>query len=161
MDTFYQTVTTFCFTLIGLWWGVVQFRHDEWMNDPNHRRMAYAIHLSFLIPGVMSLGSLVSQDARIIWQLVFVIAGAVGGLGMFLIMQTIKSPVARGWLFAWGKWIVLLLYAFVVIIALAPDLTKPLNLKPLQVEGLLLSILVFLGVSFAWEFTAMPKVKKE
>jgi hypothetical protein len=161
MDAFYQTVTTFCFTLIGLWWGVVQFRHDEWMHDPNHRRMAYAIHLSFLIPGVMSLGSLVSQETRIIWQLAFVIAGALGGLGMFLILRMIQSPVARGWLFTWGKWIVLLLYALVVLIAILPDVTKPLNLKPLQVEGLLLSILVFLGVSFAWEFTAMPKAKKE
>ena len=28
-DAFYQTVAGLCFTLLGLWWAVVQFRHDK------------------------------------------------------------------------------------------------------------------------------------
>ena len=31
-DAFYQTVAGFCFTLLGPWWAVVQFRHEEWMS---------------------------------------------------------------------------------------------------------------------------------
>ena len=50
MEAFYQTVATFCFTLLGLWWGVVQFRHSDWMADANWRRMhavsGKAIHSS-------------------------------------------------------------------------------------------------------------------
>ena len=52
MEAFYQTVATFCFTLLGLWWGVLQLRHDDWVNDPARRRMAYSVHLAFVIPGL-------------------------------------------------------------------------------------------------------------
>ncbi len=157
MESFYQTVTSFCFTLIGLWWGVVQFRHAEWMHDHDHRRMAYLVNLSFLVPGLMSLGAMVGLDTRIIWQAVFIVAGTLGGIAFVVMSLTIKSDIARGWVFQWGRWLVALLYAFVIVIALAPDLTASLNLKPLQVEGILLALIVFLGTSLAWEVMAAPK----
>ena len=64
MDAFYQTVAAFCFTLLGLWWAVVQFRHAEWMNNLRQRRAAYSVHLSFLVPGIMSLGAMIAGDVK-------------------------------------------------------------------------------------------------
>ena len=57
MDPFYQSVTSFSFTLMGLWWGVTQFRHEEWMGDRDLRRMASSVYFTFLVPGVMSLAA--------------------------------------------------------------------------------------------------------
>lgn len=31
---FYQTLTGTCFTLLGLWVGVMQFGHGDWRRDP-------------------------------------------------------------------------------------------------------------------------------
>ena len=155
MDAFYQTLISICFTLMGLWWAVVQFRHDEWMNDPDHRLMAYVVYLSFLVPGMMSLGSLVSGDVRFIWQVIFVLSAILGGAATFLMIRSVKKGAGRGWLFQGGRWGVLALYLLVAIFALEPGLAAPL--KPLQVEGLLLSGLIFLGVNFAWTLMAHPK----
>jgi hypothetical protein len=43
-------------------------------------------------------------------------------------------------------------------VAAQPTLVGTLgtSLKPLQVEGLLLTLLVFVGVSVAWDFLAEP-----
>jgi hypothetical protein len=162
-DAFYQTVAGLCFTLLGLWWAVVQFRHEEWMADPGWRRMAYSVNLSFLVPGIMSLGAMVAGDIKIIWRLVFILASAFGILAMALL--AIRSPLSSsdgatgGFLIRQGRWLTIVLYALIALVAAAPDLVGNLNtnLKPLQVEGLLFTLLVFLGVSVAWDFLAAPK----
>lgn len=158
MDAFYQTLVSICFTLMGLWWAVVQFRHDEWMSDPDHRRMAHAVYLSFLVPGMMSMGSLVSGDVRFIWQATFVLSALLGGAATFLVMRSVKKGAGQSWLFRGGRWVVLALYAIVVLFAIEPGLAAPL--KPLQVEGLVLSGLIFLGVNFAWVLMAHPKASE-
>jgi hypothetical protein len=45
------------FTLLALWWVLLQIRHDEWFADTAYRRRAYDVSLYFLLPGIMSLGS--------------------------------------------------------------------------------------------------------
>ena len=84
MEAFYQTVATFCFTLLGLWWGVVQFRHSDWMADQNWRRMAYSVQLSLIVPGAMSLGAQTAGEIKIIWRLVFLITCGLGIVAFFL-----------------------------------------------------------------------------
>ena len=154
MDTFYQTVTTFCFTLLGLWWGVLQLRHDEWTTDPQRRRLAHSVYLSFLIPGVMSLGSQLAADARWVWQLVFLVAAVFGFLStLFFIRATAAAPG----LMNRARWLVPVLYGLVAVFAAFPDWAAIFGLKPLQVEGLVLALLVFLGVNFAWAYLAEPK----
>ncbi len=160
MEAFYQTVATFCFTLLGLWWGVLQLRHDDWVNNPARRRMAYSVHLAFVIPGVMSLGAQTAGDIKIIWRLVFVVAGALGIIAtVFLIRGT--AGMGRGWFARYGRWLAVGLYAVVVLFALVPTLIPALfgpDVKPLQIEGLLFTVIVFLGVGLAWDFLAEPKV---
>jgi hypothetical protein len=157
-DAFYQTVAGLCFTLLGLWWAVVQFRHDEWMSDLPHRRVAYSVHLSFLVPGIMSLGALTMGDIKLIWRLVF-ISASVFGLAAMLFLITSGMAATGGRLVSLGRWLSVLIYALVAIIAAAPNLTQlfAAELKPLQVEGLLLTLLVFVGASLAWSVLMAPK----
>ena len=161
MDAFYQTVAAFCFTLLGLWWAVVQFRHAEWMNDLRQRRAAYSVHLSFLVPGIMSLGAMIAGDIKILWRLVFIVACGFGILAMIFLSVGASAGGAKprgGFFIRQGRWLTILLYALIAIVAVQPTLVGTLgtSLKPLQVEGLLLTLLVFVGVSVAWDFLAEP-----
>ncbi|HET6319508.1 MAG TPA: hypothetical protein VFG86_23875 [Chloroflexota bacterium] len=156
MDTFYQSVTTFCFTLLGLWWGVLQLRHDEWTTDPERRRLAHSVYLSFLIPGVMSLGAQLAADARWVWQVVFFVAAVGGLISALFFIRTTGAGAAPG-LMRRARWLVLVLYGLIAVFAAFPDWAAVLGLKPLQVEGLVLALLVFLGVNFAWAYLAEPK----
>ena len=163
MDAFYQqTVAGFCFTLLGLWWAVVQFRHAEWMRDLCQRRAAYSVHLSFLVPGIMSLGAMIAGDVTILWRLVFIVACGFGILAM--IFLTIGNSAAgakphHGFFIHQGRWLTVALYALIAIVAAKPTLAGVFggSLMPLQVEGLLLTLLVFVGVSVAWDFLAEPQ----
>jgi hypothetical protein len=162
MDAFYQTVAAFCFTLVGLWWAVVQFRHAEWMGNLRQRRAAYSVHLSFLVPGIMSLGAMIAGDIKILWRLVFMVACAFGILAMIFLSDGASTGVKkthRGFFIRQGRWLTIALYALIALVAARPDLagTFGSSLKPLQVEGLLLTLLVFVGVSVAWDFLAEPQ----
>ena len=164
-DAFYQTVAGFSFTLVGLWWAVVQFRHEEWMSHPAWRRLVYAVHLSFMVPGIMSLAAMIAGDLKIIWRLVFVLASVFAILAMIYLTQVARaasggvSVAYRGWFIAAGRWVTVALYALVAVVAIDTGLVKLIaaDIKPLQVEGLLLTLLVFLGTSVAWDFLAAPK----
>ena len=163
MEAFYQTVATFCFTLLGLWWGVLQLRHDDWVNDPARRRMAYSVHLAFVMPGVMSLGAQTAGDIRIIWRLVFIVAGVAGiAATVFLIAATSGRGAPQGWFTRYGRWLAVALYTLVVLLAIFPNSTAAVfgpDIRPLQIEGLLFTVIVFLGVGHAWDFLAEPKRK--
>ena len=144
MDAFYQTVAAFCFTLLGLWWAVVQFRHAEWMNDLHQRRAAYSVHLSFLVPGIMSLGAMIAGDVKILWRLVFIVACAFGILAMIFLSvgaSTGGTKTHGGFFIRQGRWLTIALYALIALVAAKPTLAGVFGgtLKPLQVEGLLLT----------------------
>ena len=61
-QTFYTTVGSISFTLLGLWWVVVQSR-DAWRTDPARRRMAYAVSLHFF--GVNSAWIMTVEPLRV------------------------------------------------------------------------------------------------
>lgn len=161
VNAFYQTVATFCFTLLGLWWGVLQLRHDEWVGNLPRRRMAYSVHLAFVVPGVMSLGAQTAGDIKIIWRAVFIVAGVLGILAsIFLISATSGTNSFGGWYARYGRWLSVLVYAMIVAVAFVPNFATLFgpDVKPLQVEGLLFTLIVFLGVGLAWDYLAAPKV---
>lgn len=163
MDTnaFYQTVAGLCFTLLGLWWAVVQFRHDEWMSEVRLRRMAYSVHLSFLVPGIMSVGAMTMGDIKLIWRLVFITAAAFGIVAMLYLIAG-GAPAAGmrgGWRIQLGRLLTVALYALIGGVAVVPSVSTVFGagLQPLQVEGLLLTLLIFLGASIAWSLLAAPR----
>ena len=159
METFYESVAGFCFTLMGLWSGVVSLRRSEWLFNPDRRRMTNSVYLGFFLPAVMSLLAAAIPDQRIVWQAAFSLAGGFGLLATVVFMSRERTE-SFGYFVRSTRWLVAVLYAAVVAVALIPDLAGMLGLalKPLQVEAAMLSVIVFLGVAYAWEFTMEPTV---
>jgi hypothetical protein len=56
------------------------------------------------------------------------------------------------------EWLALPLYLVLTIVAISPDLLKgATGLAPLQVEGTIMTLLVFLGIVFAWALFTEPQ----
>ncbi len=161
-ETFYTTVSTVSFTLLGLWWVVVQARASLWQNE-GHRRMAYAISLHFLLPGVMSVLSLVAPEVGWLWRASFALAGAIGLVGAVYFIRTVREEHDCPRIVRVVEWVVIPVYAIVTLIALAPDAVRGLGLElsPIQIEGIILAILIFLGVQGAWVLLVEPPVHPE
>lgn len=136
---FYETFAPIALTVFGLWLVVVQVRHAEWMRNPRLRRRAYGVSLHFVLPGMMALLSLVDPDNETLWRLAFGVLGAIGA---------VVGPMHdRGWL----TWLSSLLYALVVLVAVAPGLPEDLiDLRGLRAESLLLTLITVLGLNVAW-----------
>ena len=128
------------------------------MADLPHRRVAYSVHLSFLVPGIMSLGAITMGDVKIIWRLVF-ISAAVFGLAAMLFLITSGMPALGGRLSAARS-----LANGAALRAhrahrgsAQPDAAICPGAETLTGKGLLLTLLVFLGASLAWSLLMAPK----
>ena len=157
MDTtaFYAAGSALCFTLLGFWWVVVQFRHAELTEDVASRRFTFLVSLHFIVPGIVSLASLLATGPM--WRLAFGLAGITGiaaaiagtraGSGSALL-----ADVRRGALLG------IPIYGLITVIALAPDIVRTtLGLEPLQVEGLLLLVILLIGILLAWSLFTGPQ----
>ena len=165
MDTnaFYATASGLCFTLLGFWWVVVQFRHDDLTSDGPRRRLAFVVSLHFVIPGIMSLASLLAGDNGLLWRIAFGSAGPAGsgrgrdrrppgrprrdgnagdgpasGMGGG---AAVSRPHARR--------------------DRSGDRADGVGLVPLQVEGYVLTTIVLLGILFAWALFTEPTQKHD
>jgi hypothetical protein len=148
-DSFYAILSGICFALTGLWWTVVEGRED-WLKNAQLRSLAGGVYASFLIPGVMSLGAQIGGDNKLVWRAVFVIA-ALAGMFFTTRLLTRLSQLKQAGFFTRSRWLVILLYAVVLVLGLFPDLVAPTGLKPIQVEAFLLCIIVLTGHGLAWE----------
>ncbi len=155
LDTFYQTAAQICFTLLGLWWLVLQTKYAEWIGSPPRRRMATNISLSFLLPGAMSLMALASH-ARILWATAFVVASVFGAIGNLstLLPPPIGLPTKRRppWYAYLLRTATLALYLLIIIVALLPGIPQSFGAAPLTVESVLLTLIVVLGAGMAWRY---------
>jgi len=61
-ESFYTVMSSVSFTLLGLWWVVVQSREPRRL-DPARRAMAWAVSLHFALPGAMSVLALVAPTS--------------------------------------------------------------------------------------------------
>ena len=158
METFYSVAASLCFTLLGFWWAVVQFRHSDWMGTKGRRYMAYSLSLHFFLPGIMCLVALVPDDARIIWRIAFGLSGLLGLIATVLIVVTTKADTGSMRLIHVGEWLIAPLYAIITLLAIDPTIVKAVGiaLKPVEVEGLIMGVLIFLGVNLAWILLAEP-----
>ena len=104
----------------------------------------------------MSMGAQVGGDNAFVWQLVFVLAAGTGVYFSARLVGTAKRSNPTG---AYGKngWIVPCVYALVLFFALFPGFAFLLGLQPLQLEGLLLTVLILAGNMLAWEFIFTPE----
>ena len=149
LTAFYATVSGIGFTLLGLWW-VVADKHPEWFADPTSRLMAYVVSLHFMIPGSSSLLSLVAPEIKTVWRVVFSLLGVSGLLGAALVARQLRSTEVR-WA-GTAMAVALPVYAAVAVVALAPRTADLVDLAPLQVEAILISLVLLLGLHAAWFF---------
>lgn len=147
LTDFYVAFATVCFTLLGLWIIVVQTRHAEWRRLSIYRRRAYGIALHFSVPGLMGLLSLIDPASTRLWRISFAVA-AVGGA---VVLILVRGP-APTWLGMASYLAAVLLYVLIAIVAIAPSTVTDVGLsaRPLRVEAVLLTVVVFLGVNVAW-----------
>ncbi|MBB5869486.1 cytochrome bd-type quinol oxidase subunit 2 [Allocatelliglobosispora scoriae] len=163
LNAFYGVVSAINFTLLGLWWVAMRDRPEVGDRGASGRRMAYLVSLQFLIPGTMALLSQVAPDVPALWRSSFAIAGIAGAIGVILLAPMVDRIRDGGLVAAALRFIVAPLYAVVAVVALFPGLPKALHLglTPLQVEGILLCLLVFLGVQIAWAVHMAPRPESE
>ena len=150
-NTFYAVTAATCFTLVGLWWSVVKDK-AEWFMDEAKKRLAGGVYASFLIPGLMSLAAQVGGDSPQIWQGVFVFA-ALGGIIFSSRLINLTRQANPTGAFSKNSWVVPALYAVVLFFAVFPGFARVLGLQPLQMEGLILSLLILCAHMLAWEFS--------
>lgn len=158
--SFYGIVSGLSFTLLGLWF-VVADRHKEWFRVPVRRRMAYVVSLHFMLPGTMSVLSLVAPDIPAVWRIVFALCGIAGIVGGVLVADALRAEYGRSRLAAVVMVVSLPLYIFIVIFAIVPTASGLVGLQPRQVEAILIAGILLLGLHAAWFLTTQPAPERE
>jgi hypothetical protein len=147
LKDFYVAFSAICFTLLGLWFIVVQTRHADWRGDARHRRRAYGVAMNFSLPGLMSLLSLINPDSALLWRVSFAIAALGGAVILAALRGAAPTQFGRAAYLA-----AIALYGLIALLAIAPGLISGVGLAvaAVRVEAVLLTLLVFLDVNIAW-----------
>jgi hypothetical protein len=103
--------------------------------------------LHFSLPGLMSLLSLVDPASTALWRISFAIVAAGGVIALALVRGPAPTGLGAA---AYGAAVVL--YILIALVAVAPGMVAEIGVlaRPLRVEAVLLTMLVFLGVNVAW-----------
>jgi hypothetical protein len=150
VSTFYALFSATCFTLVGLWWNVVQ-SHADWMCDPALRRVVGGIYLSFLLPALMGLFAQVggTQQPQV-WRAAFIALAVVGCVCTLRLLARSRGNHFVTWQQAGAA----LLYALIAVVGAFPELARHVRLRPIQAEALMLIALIILGHALVWRFMA-------
>ncbi len=149
LSAFYSLMAVTCFTLVGLWWTVIE-RHPGWKTDRSRRRLAGGVYLSFLLPGLMSTFAQVDAGNPLIWRTSFTVAAVVGAVNTVQLLGVDTNP-QRG-MFRRFRWVVAVIYAVIAVLGVAPGVAGLLGGTPLQAAAIALILLVVLAHGLAWEF---------
>lgn len=146
--TFYQTLTSVSFTLLGLWFGVMQFSHGGWRSDPDRHRSTLHIALHFFLPGVLGLGSLLGGTGGdgLVWRVTFVAGGLIGLFESIVYLSAARPALGFGSRML--RLVSPVLWAFVVIAAFLPSLSS--SLTALQLEGFAVALIFICGLCYVW-----------
>jgi hypothetical protein len=124
--------------------------------------MAYLVSLQFVVPATVSLFAQVAPELPDVWRVAFSLAGLAGAAGVLMLAYETSVQTTARILPTLFAVVGTPLYALVAFVALFPGIVRDssLELTPIEVEGSLLTILVFLGVQAAW-FVHMTPSKAE
>jgi hypothetical protein len=149
VSTFYALFSATCFTLVGLWWNVVQSR-PVWMRDPELRRAVGGVYLAFLLPAMMGLFAQVGgTETPAIWRGSFVLVAVIGVVSTLSLLTRSRDQGTSATLSRVGT---IVLYAAVAVIGAFPEIAEPLDIRPIEAEAFLLILLVAMGHAVAWRF---------
>lgn len=164
LETFYQTVSQVCFTLLGFWLIVLQTKYLDWSGKAERRRMIVNISLYFLLPGTMSLLAMLSIQATAIWRVAFVITSAVGALETLLMLRALqrngkqrgkrRTMSSRAALLT--RMAQLILFTLIALVGVFPQVFNRFGLTALTVAGVLLTLMVVGGVTLMWIYLVEP-----
>lgn len=158
LAAFYSLMAITCFTLVGLWWTVVE-RRPKWKADPRNRKLAGGVYLSFLLPGLMSTFAQVDAGNPLIWRTSFTVAAVVGAVNTFPLLRLDAGP--RRGPFRKFRWLVIVLYALILLVAVFPALLAEIGVTALQTAAIALIALIVLAHGLAWEFMMEPDPAQE
>jgi hypothetical protein len=149
IDAFYQAISGVSFTLLGLWFVIVQLKYKHGAGESSRRRHAYGVAMFFLIPGIGSMLSSVNSDLTLLWRVAFGVTAALGLIEIALYLssgglRTAASTALRVAGFA--------IYAIMLVVALFPTAVEAagLSLQPRELEAILLALLIFIGANIAF-----------
>jgi hypothetical protein len=149
LSTFYALFSATCFTLVGLWWTVIQER-PGWMRDADLRRSVGGVYLSFLLPALMGLFAQVGgTQTPGVWRISFVVVAAVGAVSSLSLLARSED---RGASVVTSRIVTITLYVAIAVIGMAPEVATVVDLEPIEAEALLLILLVVMGHSIVWRF---------
>jgi hypothetical protein len=150
ISTFYALFSATCFTLLGLWWNVLQL-NSAWIGVDEERRAVGGVYLTFLLPALMGLFAQVGgAETPAIWRVSFVavaIVGCVSTLRLLRVLRTSSDKSPRTKYLA-----TLLIYVLVAIIGAYPEIARNFDILPIQAEAILLILLVLVGHGLVWDF---------
>jgi hypothetical protein len=151
LDQFYTTVAQASFTLLALWWVLLQIRHDEWFSDTAYRRSIYDVSFYFLLPGMMGLASLLAVQNSDIWRVSFAVFGLIGLVESMMLIARRGALRSAAALVRAADLLSVVLYALTVIVAVWDDVSKDLDigLQPLELEGIFVTALLMIGITLA------------
>ena len=154
-EVFYATSAALCFTLLGFWWVVVQFRHADLTSTRGARAFSLLVSLQFILPGFISLASLAAGEDSPLWRLVFATAGVCGLLAGMVALRLRGRERALG-LVGGLTWLTAPAYIVLTLIPLRPDVLRNAGFVPIQVEAFVLIALLLIGVLIAWFLFVEP-----
>jgi hypothetical protein len=150
ISTFYALFSATCFTLLGLWWNVLQL-NSAWIGVDEERRAVGGVYLTFLLPALMGLFAQVGgAETPVIWRVSFVavaVVGCVSTLRLLRVLRTSSDKSPRTKYLA-----TLLIYVLVAIIGAYPEIARNFDILPVQAEAILLILLVLVGHGMVWDF---------
>ena len=157
---FYSAAAQISFVMLGFWWAIVTFKHEEWMGDPALKRMSQYVSLHFLLPGTMSLVSLLATQNTVLWRSGFGAGGVFGAVAAVMSYRASRRRSRIGGLRSWQWLAMVVVYLCIAGVAAGgAPLTEELHLgrRALVVEGSLVGLLLFMGAQFAWTLFAQSR----
>jgi hypothetical protein len=150
ISTFYALFSATCFTLLGLWWNVLQL-NSTWIGNDDERRAVGGVYLTFLLPAMMGLFAQVGgAEIPTIWRISFVAVAVVGCFSSLRLLQVLRTAEDKQ---PRAKYIAtFVIYVLVAVIGAYPEIADPLDIKPIQAEAILLILLVLVGHGMVWDF---------
>ncbi len=144
-ETFYGVLAQICFAALGLWWVVVQFRHERW-SSPDRRVAAGAISGQFIAIGLIALVAVLSGEVKTIWRIGSFVGGLLGvAVSVWALRATARVP---------GQRVItgLNLLLFIALIALSLVFEPLFGLQPILIESLIDVTILGLSVWQAWQY---------
>ena len=150
ISTFYALFSATCFTLLGLWWNVLQL-NSAWIGDADERRAVGGVYLTFLLPALMGLFAQVGgTETPMIWRVSFIAVAVVGCYSTLRLLRVLRTASEKQ---PQAKYVAtLVIYVLVAFIGAYPEVAEQFDMRPVQMEAILLILLVVVGHGLVWDF---------